>query len=155
MNEPPSIPASVWEVIFAHAEESFPAECCGMVLGAGNSVTRARRCTNAQNKYHQLDPVNFPRDERKAYFIEPTELLAMEKEMRANGERIVAIYHSHPDAEAYFSREDQAQAIANGEPLYPGAFYLVLSVREGVVKGSKCFAWDGARYEELPSVESD
>ena len=142
-----------WELIRAEAERAYPAECCGLILGT-EAACRVRPCANAQNKYHELDPESFPRDERKAYFIEPRELLAVHRELAASGERILAIYHSHPDADAYFSAEDQKRALAEGEPVYPGAKYLVLSVRKAKTVACKWFTWDGRGYEEDSSVES-
>lgn len=155
MNARPVIPASLWEIITTHVEEAYPAEGCGLVIGKNGIVTRAKTCTNAQAKYHELDPGMFPRNERNAYFIEPRELAETERELDVNDEQLLAIYHSHPDAEAYFSAEDREQAVVAGEPIHPGTHYLVLSVREGKTAGHKWFAWDGTRYAEESSVGFD
>jgi adenylyltransferase/sulfurtransferase len=138
------IPKEMLEQIYAHAIQDYPAECCGMVFSSKNegNLTRARTCVNAQDKYHALDPETFPRKAKTAYFIEPLELLAIEKELSANEERIAVIYHSHIDVDAYFSEEDVRRAVSDGDPIYPGTAYLVLSVVEGKIANEKTFYWD-------------
>ena len=60
------------------------------------------------------------------------------------------IFHSHPDEEAYFSQEDRDAAVPFGDvPSYPEAAHVVLSVREGQVKGAKVFRWDRASKDFL------
>lgn len=138
------IPAEMHEQIRAHAVEDYPAECCGMVFGpkSDDSLARVRTCVNAQDKYHALDPETFPRKAKTAYFIEPLELLAIDKELSANNERIAVIFHSHIDVDAYFSEEDVRRAVSDGEPIYPGTAYLVLSVVNGKIANEKTFYWD-------------
>ena len=89
-----------------------------------------------------MDPVQFPRTNRNAYFIDPKDLIAIDNECRTHDRKVCLIYHSHPDAGAYFSEEDQQQAIVNGEPLHPGVGYLVLSVMDGRAGEMKLFEWD-------------
>ena len=138
------IPKDMLEQVYAHAIEEYPAECCGMVFGSKNenALTRVRTCVNAQDKYHALDPETFPRKAKTAYFIEPIELLAIEKELSANEERVAVIYHSHIDVDAYFSEEDVRRAVSDGDPIYPGTAYLVLSVVDGKIATEKTFYWD-------------
>jgi proteasome lid subunit RPN8/RPN11 len=79
------IPKNLLQEIIEHSEREYPRECCGMVLGPENSpleLRRIRPCQNVQNRYHALDPVNFPRTAETAYFIDPKELLAIQKEIR-------------------------------------------------------------------------
>ena len=51
------------------------------------------------------------------------------------------IYHSHIDAGAYFSATDKRNALINGEPAYPEAVYVVVSVVEGKVVDAQAFVW--------------
>lgn len=137
-----------------YAADEYPNECCGMILKSKNEkgAIRIRPCVNAQDKYHRLDPENFPRSARNAYFIEPSELFEIDRELRQRGERIAIIYHSHPDADAYFSEEDIRQAAPEGIPLYPDVGYLVISVMGGKVVKGKIFCWDS---EQSTFVEKD
>jgi proteasome lid subunit RPN8/RPN11 len=45
--------------------------------------------------------------------------------MEANGEELLAIYHSHPATQAYPSPTDRA------ESHYPEAIYVLVSLRDG------------------------
>ena len=127
------IPDEMLRVIHDQAEEEYPDECCGMVIGNRDdpaSVTRVRRCRNVQDEYHEKDPERYPRKSKTAYLIDPMELLKIDRELRAKNEAIRVIYHSHIDVAAYFSEEDVRRALMFGEPIYPEADYLVLSVME-------------------------
>ncbi len=145
-----AIPQKFLTPIFQQAEREYPNECCGLILtAAGNpeKFSRLRPCRNVQNEYHQKDPVNFPRTAASAYFMEPKELLAIQKEMRGKKERIRVIYHSHIDAGAYFSEEDRRIALCEGEPAYPGVDYLVVSVIQGKAHGSNLFYWEPGKKD--------
>jgi len=136
------------KVMYDQAREEYPCECCGMILGPSDdakSITRIRQCRNAQDQYHELAPDQFTRTAKQAYFIDPKELLAIDRELRENGEAIRVIYHSHPDVGAYFSEEDVRTSVVDGEPIYPGVDYLVLSVVKGEMDGHKLFTWDGEK----------
>ena len=138
------------DALHAHAREAFPEECCGFVLSNGETET-VRRITNVQNSMHDLDPANFPRNATTAYFMDPKELLAVHREVDEGEWEIKAVYHSHPNHDAYFSAEDKKRALFDDEPMYPGAVYLVLSIYEDhQVRATKAVEWD---EEELDFVE--
>lgn len=142
------IPGPMLETIFEQAEKEYPRECCGMILSLKDQMeayTRVRACRNAQDDYHRLDPENFPRTSTTAYFIDPKELLRVQKELREKNEMIRIIYHSHIDRGAYFSEEDQRVAISEGEPAYPGVKYFVMSVMQGKVKDGGLFVWNAGQ----------
>ena len=102
-----------------------------------------------QDEYHAQDPTSFPRDSRTAYFIDPSDLLRIQREARQKGCEIRAIYHSHVDAGAYFSEEDERIALSEGEPAYPGVSYLVVSVKGGRPEEASLFAWNEGQKEFL------
>lgn len=141
----PGISEDLLKKIFEQAEREYPSECCGVILSPSarpEKFSRLRPCRNAQDEHHQKDPGNFPRTAAAAYFIEPKELLTLQKEMRQNNETLRVIYHSHIDAGAYFSDEDKRIALAEGEPAYPNVDYLVVSVVKGKVQDANLFHWD-------------
>lgn len=137
------------EVLHAHACEHYPEECCGFVLTDGETET-VRRITNVQNMMHDKEPASFPRDATLAYFMDPKELLNVHREIDGGEYTIKAVYHSHPNHEAYFSAEDKKQALFDDEPLYPGAVYMVISIYDRQIRATRAFEWDD---EERDFVE--
>ena len=132
------------KAIIAHAEEGYPDEVCGIVIGkTGDPKTNVvRRCLNVANTYHQEDPIRYQRDARTAYIMDPQDLLRIQLEADAKGLDFLVIYHSHTDHDAYFSRTDRELALFDGEPLWPSAQYLVIAIRNRKVQDSKYFIWD-------------
>ncbi len=61
----------------------------------------------------------------------------------------MAIYHSHPEHEAYFSQEDRDRAMAGEEPLYPATAYLVVPLDANAVGEMKVFRWNKEKKEFL------
>jgi len=131
--------------IKSQAEVEYPAECCGVLLLRGQ--TGADRllvpCRNIQDELHAKDPVKHPRDSRTAYYIDPKDLLTIGRR-EGEGYEVAVIYHSHIDAGAYFSVTDKRNALIDGEPTYPEAVYVVLSVVKGKVTDAQSYAWDAA-----------
>ena len=129
-----------------HALAEYPCECCGIIIGFPETTEKdiLFRCTNIQDKLHAMDPETHPRDARTAYNIDPRELMKILREAEAKRVSIKAFYHSHPDHDAYFSEEDRKMAMFDGEPTYPDAAYLVVSVYDGKIKDEAWFAWNTA-----------
>jgi proteasome lid subunit RPN8/RPN11 len=140
-----TIARSVFDVIVAQAEREFPFECCGFVI-EGTAGEEARPIANIQNAKHAEDPAMFARDARTAFLMDPKEHLAVLKEIDARKLRLKAVYHSHPEHDAYFSATDRAQACSfdPGEPDYPDTIHIVLSIRAGKFARAAAFAWDAA-----------
>ena len=126
--------------ISRHAEETFPEECCGIVVSDGKT-DRPLRLKNKQNERHAADPAEYPRDATIAYSIDELELESIRREAEKIGFALKAFYHSHPNHDAYFSAEDRAGATPFGEPTYPEAAQIVVSVYERTVRDVKAFKW--------------
>jgi proteasome lid subunit RPN8/RPN11 len=126
-----------------HALQEYPYECCGII-----TVVEDRQavypCTNIQNRLHAEDPSRYPRDGRIAYTIDREEFDRIITESRQRGETVLAFYHSHPDHEAFFSQEDHAAQTALGEPEFPDALQVVISVESRQIRDTKVFRWDSA-----------
>jgi proteasome lid subunit RPN8/RPN11 len=146
-----SLSQETWNEISGHSEETFPEECCGVVLSDGVK-DQVRRIDNIQNKLHVHDPMTYPRTAAIAYAMDPRELQSVLDEAGKAGAKLKAFYHSHPDHEAYFSAEDKAFATPFGEPTFPSAAQIVVSVFNRTVKDIKAFAWseDKKDFVELP-----
>jgi proteasome lid subunit RPN8/RPN11 len=136
----------------AQAEAEYPAECCGVVLirDASGPERLLMPCRNIQDELHAQDRARHPRDSRTAYFIDPKDLLAIGRR-EGQGYRVATIYHSHVDTGAYFSATDRQNALINGEPAYPDAVYVVLSVIEGRVADAAAFVWDLSARDFVPT----
>jgi len=145
-----SIRRASMDAIVAQAEREFPFECCGFIIGDNeNSVEEVRPVANIQNRMHAEDPAAFPRDARMAFLMEPKEHLAVMLEADRRKLAIRAVYHSHPDHDAYFSATDRAQACSfdPSEPDYPEIVYIVMSIRAGRFARAAAFAWDFDKKE--------
>lgn len=126
--------------ISRHAMETFPEECCGVILFDGQT-DHVRRCKNVQNIKRAKNPELFQRDATIAYYIDEQEFEGIKLETERSGAAIKALYHSHPQHEAYFSEEDKASACAFGEPTYPGTAQIVISIYDRVVKQISAYGW--------------
>lgn len=110
--------SKVLDTIRRHAEDTYPEECCGLLLGhlldGQNDVVAARRVQN-RNENRRVD----------RYVIDPDDYRTVDREAREKGLDIVGIYHSHPDHPAEPSNTDLEQAT------FPGYAYVIVSVERG------------------------
>ncbi|MGO9096371.1 MAG: M67 family metallopeptidase [Bryobacteraceae bacterium] len=132
-----------WRVMLAHARASYPDECCGAMLGR---VVEASKLVTAVLALENV----FPGPRRERYQLRPEDLPEAEREARLQGLKLIGIYHSHPDREAYFSLVD----LQNSCPWYS---FLVLSIRRGEFDHARCWRPDAgqtrAEEEELATPE--
>ena len=137
----------VWEEMFAHAKEEYPAECCGIITSDARSQVIVHRCENIQDKLHEANPKEHPRTSKKAYRMNDLQVMRIQQDAESAGGQMVAIYHSQIDVPAYFSEEDQNAATFDGDPLFPAVVYPVISVQSGQVgrPGRKVFQWQAQR----------
>lgn len=118
-----------------HGEETYPHECCGVLLGRmdGNErvVTSTARCGNTR--------IDSPQNR---YNIDPKELVRIQRQGRERGEDIVGFYHSHPDHPAQWSVTDLAEAH------WIGCSYVITSVAKGKAEITNSFELIGADENE-------
>jgi proteasome lid subunit RPN8/RPN11 len=107
------IAQSLIDEMVAHARADLPNECCGMV---GGSDGVAKTVYQARNEFES--PLRYR-------IHTADQLRIMEKEMRARGEEVVAIYHSHTKSAAYPSQTDVNEAQNWPEPIY-----LIISLQD-------------------------
>lgn len=148
---PLTLAKTAWEEISRHAAQTFPEECCGVIVYNGKT-DGVRRLKNIQNRLHALDPDTYPRDATIAYAMDSKELESVIQAAEARGAKIKAFYHSHPNHEAYFSDEDKAFACPFGEPIYPDSAQIVISIYNGVAKRIAAYAWvkEKENFIEIP-----
>ena len=113
-----------------HGEETYPHECCGVLLGQMDGDTRAvtstARCGNTrtdspQNRYH----------------IDPKELVRIQRQARERNEDIIGFYHSHPDHPAQWSKTDLEEAH------WIGCSYVITRVAQGKADVTNSFELTG------------
>jgi proteasome lid subunit RPN8/RPN11 len=111
------IEKAAWETMVQHAQDKFPNECCGAMLGRIDGDRKVvTLAVPIENAYEGAQGAR--------YEIGPEDLLAADREARARGMDLVGIFHSHPDCDAYFSETD----LKNSCPWYS---FVVLSVKNG------------------------
>jgi proteasome lid subunit RPN8/RPN11 len=99
------IPANAVRDMLAHAREEAPRECCGLLVGTGESVVRSVRARNLDAKATR-------------YLIDPEDHFAAIRAARAEGLEVVGAYHSHPSSTPVPSATDIAEANSGSDFLY-------------------------------------
>jgi proteasome lid subunit RPN8/RPN11 len=107
-----SIDRATYDAIVAHARRDHPDEACGVVAGPEGTDRPARFVP-------MLNAARSP----TFYEFDSADLLQLYKEMDANDEEPVVVYHSHTATEAYPSRTDISYASE------PNAHYVLVSTR--------------------------
>ncbi|MCR5685066.1 MAG: M67 family metallopeptidase [Lachnospiraceae bacterium] len=119
---PLRIPDEVKQRIKRHAEQVYPAESCGLLLGKSGD-----HAGSLIREYFELENECPVPDHTGHYEIDPLKLYEYESKFREKGLEIVGFAHSHPDAPAYPSQEDYADML-------PGMIYLITGVSGGNAK---------------------
>jgi proteasome lid subunit RPN8/RPN11 len=115
-----------YDALRSHGEETYPFECCGVLVGRFTGEDRAVeevvRCGNTRS--------DRPQDR---YHIDPKELIAAQRQASSKGLEIVGFYHSHPDHPARWSQTDLAEAH------WLGCSYVITSVQAGQTQDTNSF----------------
>ena len=101
------------------AEEAYPHECCGVLVGTENGgMKTVAEVIPAEN--HRTDsPEN-------RYLITADFMRQIEHRLKKTKSSIVGFFHSHPDVPARPSAYDKEHA-------WPWYAYIIVSVRQGRV----------------------
>jgi proteasome lid subunit RPN8/RPN11 len=135
--------------IKAHAESTYPHECCGLLLGELEPDGTDRRSLvevwPTQNAWSAevaqelsgMMPAAIAagegsRSQSDRYWIDPQELLAAQRYARDRSFSVIGIYHSHPDHPAVPSECDRVLAWSDYS-------YLIVSVHQG--KAQSLLSW--------------
>lgn len=125
--------------LYRHARETFPEECCGLIIGDSKQrFGRVLSCRNEMTRLHTADPKKFPRDNHRAFYMNPADLKEAEEQVERSGENIVAIYHSHVGADVYLSEID-VEYIEDERFPYREAAQIVVAVLDQQVNGAGIF----------------
>ena len=145
-----AVASGTWLAVLHHAERAFPEEACGLLVGPPGepAAEEAVALENVQDRYHQLDPANFPRTARDAFRVDEFERMRLLERLESAGLVEKVLYHSHCDAGAYFSPEDRAGAVSDSVELMPGVVHLVVSVRGGRAVDAAAYRFRDGAFEE-------
>ena len=124
------------QALQAHAEQTYPEECCGLLLGRYEAETDRAQVLEIRpalndwtadvNPFAEGDRSADSVSKRNRFWIDPKMLLTAQREGRDRGWVIVGVYHSHPDHPAVPSERDRQLA-------WSGYAYPILSVTAGRV----------------------
>jgi proteasome lid subunit RPN8/RPN11 len=136
-----------YEALRIHGEETYPNECCGVLLGKNI----ASEGEGAVNHVQQIVRAGNTRTDsaHNRYNIAPQELVKIQRQARGLGLDIVGFYHSHPDHPAQWSTTDFAEAH------WLGCSYIITSVEHGKAATTNSFLLRGTgeddkKFEDEP-----
>ena len=129
------MPKSIFNAIRSHGEETYPHECCGVLLGHstpdGSQVASAVRAGNTRTD-----------SAHNRYRIAPVELVKIQREASKQSLDIAGFYHSHPDHPAQWSPTDFAEAH------WIGCSYVITEVAQGTAQVTNSFLLTGTTEED-------
>src|SRR6202035_1672099 len=129
-----------YEALRAHGEETYPNECCGVLLGkTAAAINHVQQIVRAGNT--RTDSAH------NRYNIAPQELVKIQRQGRGLGYDIVGFYHSHPDHPAQWSKTDFAEAH------WMGCSYIITSVEKGKATVTNSFLLGGTSEENKAFVD--
>ena len=115
-----------------HGEETYPHECCGALIGAGNHVTATVALPNTTEE-----------GPRRRFMVRPSDYRVAEQKASEFGGELLGFYHSHPDHPARPSQYDLDHA-------WPTFAYIIVAVASG--KSEAMTVWylkeDRSTFEE-------
>lgn len=129
-----------YDEIRRHGEETYPHECCGVLLGQMegdvHTVTSTARCGNTrtdspQNRYH----------------IDDRDMIRIMKWSREHGVDIIGFYHSHPDHPAQWSKTDLEEAH------WISCSYVITSVAKGKAETTNSFELTGSDESDKTFID--
>jgi proteasome lid subunit RPN8/RPN11 len=137
-----------YEALRAHGEETYPNECCGVLLGKsisgeGDSAPVVNGAA-AVNMVQQIVRAGNTRTDsaHNRYNIAPQELVKIQRQARGMGLDIVGFYHSHPDHPAQWSKTDIAEAH------WLGCSYIITSIEQGKAATTNSFLLRGTGEDD-------
>jgi len=125
------------QTIRAHAESTYPNECCGIMLGSGEDGKTLVEVWATENAW-SAESDSFLDSElvttkKRRYAIAAATLLQVQRTARVRHLDIIGIYHSHPDNCAIPSEFDRLCA-------WHQYSYIIVSVQQGKAGDLLCWS---------------
>jgi proteasome lid subunit RPN8/RPN11 len=129
---PTAITRVIWDRLLDEAHKDPGIECCGLLGGREGTVTSIYPAPN-----------NLASASATVYEIAPADLFQLMREIRAAGEELCGIYHSHPTGENRPSVRDLELAY------YPEVAYVIVSPRGEAPTPVRAFSIGSGAATEL------
>lgn len=110
------IATAIVSEMLRHAREEAPRECCGLLIGQGESVMRTIRARNLHASATR-------------YLIDPEDHFKAMRAARRDGLEVIGAYHSHPASAPVPSATDIAEANSGS-----AFFYVIVSPMDDDVR---------------------
>jgi proteasome lid subunit RPN8/RPN11 len=127
------IPQSIFHTLLDQARKQAPIEACGILGGREDRVEVFHAMTNTDNSNDH-------------FLMDPGEQFKVVKVLRAAGQRMLAVHHSHPASPARPSAEDIRLALT------PDVLYTILSLQDAERPVLKAFSVADGVVKEHPLV---
>ena len=105
------ISRDIMEAMERHAREEYPRECCGLLAGQENIITRIFKTRNIAGHMDE-------------YELDPLEQVNAFEEIDRRSLKLLGIYHSHPHHPCYPSGLDISRAF------YPDIAFFIISLSD-------------------------
>jgi proteasome lid subunit RPN8/RPN11 len=122
------------QAISNHAEQTYPQECCGLLMGEINEnndkiIVDIIPTENAWNSetaktFKEVETTDIPVTSERRFTISAQQMIQAQKQARERNLIIIGIYHSHPDHPAIPSEFDRVCAWSDYS-------YIIVSVENG------------------------
>ncbi|MBX9256851.1 M67 family metallopeptidase [Desmonostoc muscorum CCALA 125] len=164
------------QIIRTHAENIYPEECCGIILGylanEGKTTVEVMPTENVWNteasaefsgdvsrqaasllcerlRQREASPTRLrtPESKKRQYTIAPQVMLQAQKQARDRSLNIIGIFHSHPDHPAIPSECDRLYA-------WQGYSYIIVSVQNGKATELRSWSLDDTHQFQAETIEN-
>lgn len=126
-----ALPQSIYQALLAQARAASPIEACAILAGRDGRVQAFFPMTNTDASADH-------------FMMDPAEQFVVVKAVRAAGQQILAVHHSHPTALAWPSAEDIRLALT------PGVVYTILSLGDRDAPHFTGFSIEAGAIAEVP-----
>jgi len=115
------------------AARRFPEEACGLLVGGQSAGAIAVAAV--------YESANVADDRRARFEVDPGLRLRLQRQARADGARVVGLFHSHPNGAPVPSETDRASIWE------PDLVWLITALDDGVVTETRAYAVDEAAQD--------
>ena len=103
------IPGALLEGLIAQALTERPLECCGLLAGVREEAKTGDKSTESVGRVTRRYPLVNAAASPTEFLSDGRGMLDADRDMRACGLDLLAVYHSHPTSPAVPSRTDLAR----------------------------------------------